>query len=170
MRHVVHAIRRFSAGLAWLEMLICQILIVAFTLLLISNVVARYVLNSPFYFAEELAVYMLIWMAFLAICVTIARNDMIKLDLFVERLAAPIRRTITVVIELLVLAMLLAVLYASWQWVNSPAVAFEQALTLNMPKLPFLMIIPIFAGCSVIHVFSNLLSMLVMPDEEVGVT
>ena len=169
MRQVAYALRRVSGALARLELLACQVLIVAFTALLIANVVSRYVFNRPFYFAEELAVYMLIWMAFLATCLTIARHDMIKLGLVLDALPRTARRLANVVTEAFVLAMVAAVLYASWNWINSPSVAFERALTLNMPKLPFLTIIPIFSVLALIHVISNLLSLIALDDEEVGV-
>lgn|SRR5690554_2965504 len=169
MRQLTYGIRRISKWLARLELLFCQILIVAFTCLLIANVASRYVFNNPFYFADELSVYMLIWMAFMAICVTIAYNDMIKLSLGVDSLPRPLRRTIEIVIEILVLGMLATMFYASIRWIQSPAVAFERAITLDMSKLPFLSIIPIFTGLATFHVFSNLLTAIFLPDEEVGV-
>ncbi len=168
MRQLIHGIQRISAGLARLELLFCQVLIVAFTGLLIANVASRYVFNNPFYFADELAVYMLIWMAFLAICVTVARNDMIRLSLAVDALPRGARRVVEIVIEILVLGMLAAMFWASLRWFQSPAVAFERAITLNMSKLPFLSIIPIFTGLATFHVFSNLLTAVFLPDEEVG--
>jgi len=169
MRNFAFGIRAISRSLARAELFACQLLIVFFTSLLLVNVIGRYAFNRPFYFAEELAVYILIWMAFLAISVTIARNEMIRLTFLVDLLSPRLRRIIDIVVETLLLVMLVAIAVAAFRWIVSPAVVYSRALTLGMTKLPFLTIVPIFTVLATFHVASNLLTMAVLPEEEAGI-
>lgn len=161
MHRFAITLRRTSLLLQSVETFAACVLIVAFTLILSVNVFGRYVLNAPLFFAEELAVYILIWMAFLAAAASIGRGDLVRVSL-VDALPPRFVRAIRLVVEILVFAMLAGMLYAAWKWFNGPAVAFEQALTLNMPKRPFLAIIPLFCGLSLLHTLSHIVEILVL--------
>lgn len=165
VEQAARAIRTGSRWLAHLELFAAQALIVLFTGLLLFNVVRRYLFNRPLFFAEELAVYILIWMAFLAISVTIARQEMVRLTFLVDALSPRLRYAVNLMVEIMVLAMLAAMVKASWIWFNAPAVAFERALTLGMAKWPFLLIIPLFCTLATIHVIANIVGMLFLPEE-----
>lgn len=163
-------IRRLSKGLLALseflaraELLVCQFLIVAFSTLLLVNVTMRYTLSSPLYFAEELAIYILIWMAFLAIAATIARQDMIALTFVADMASVRLRRWLDVLVDLIVLGMVIVLAWVSWRWLQSPAMQFEQALTLGMVKKPFYAIVPIFFSLASLHTAANLMRHLVLP-------
>lgn len=149
-----------SHWLARVEMLICQALIVGFAGLLLVNVLMRYLLGAPIYYAEELAVYTLIWMAFLAISVTIARSDMIALTFLSDHAPPPLKFVLQLIVSGLVLAMCVVMAWVSWRWINSSAVAYEQALTLGTVKWPFYSIIPIFFSLATLHMVANLLDQL----------
>jgi TRAP-type C4-dicarboxylate transport system permease small subunit len=146
-----------SHGLAKVELLVCQALIVGFAGLLLVNVMMRYLLNAPIYYADELAIYTLIWMAFLAISVTIARGDMIALTFLAELAVPRVRFVLQLCVDLLVLAMCVVLAWTSWQWLNSGAMAYEQALTLGTVKWPFYSIVPIFFTLATLHMVANLL-------------
>lgn len=138
------------------ELAFCRLLIVAFATLLVVNVAKRYLFNAPIYFAEELAVYILIWMAFLAIAATVARREMIALTFAVDALPAQVRRVIDLAVIGTTLAIAVLLLVVSWQWLFSPAVRFEQALTLGIAKRPFLAIVPIFFTLISFHLVANM--------------
>lgn len=155
-----------SRRLAWAELLACKILIVLFTILLVVNVTLRYGLNSPLYFAEELAVYILIWMAFLAISVSLHENTQIRLTLLTDILPAKGRKAVLLVIDALVAAMLAVILWHAVAWINSPSVEFELAITLGMGKTPFFAIIPVFCASALFHSVARLSLQVAEPAEE----
>ncbi len=155
-----------SRRLAWLEITLCKGLIVFFTGLLAVNVTLRYGFSSPLYFAEELAVYVLIWMAFLAISVSLHENTQIRLTILTDQLPARHRARVLGLMDLLVGAMLLTVLIHALTWLVSPAVSFELALTLGMPKQPFFAIIPLFCACALLHVTARLVCQALGIDPE----
>lgn len=164
IRRLSKELLALSEFLARAELFLCQILIVAFTSLLLVNVVMRYTLSSPLYFAEELAVYILIWMAFLAIAATIARQKMIALTFVADMTSERLRRWLDVLVELIILGMVTVLTWASWRWLQSPSIQFEKALTLGMVKMPFYAIVPIFFTLASLHTLSNLLRHLVLSD------
>lgn len=157
-----------SRRLAWLELAVCQLLIVAFAGLLLVNVVMRYAFSAPIYFAEELAVYILIWMAYLAIAATIARREMIALTFVVDAVPAPVGRLVRVLVDLAVLAICVVLVAASWRWLTSFAVAYEQALTLGMSKKPFYAVMPLFFLLACFHTLANLLADIALAGDGPG--
>jgi TRAP-type transport system small permease protein len=147
---------RASRLLARVEQLLCSLLIVAFSVLLIANVFARYVLNSPLYFANELAIYILIWMAFLAISIAIHHDQHVRLTMLVGLLPAPAQRACYWLTELACLAILAVMLWYAIGWLRSPSVAFDIAITLDWPKWHFYLIVPIFCATSIFHLIARL--------------
>lgn len=154
------AVGATSRQVARVELLVCKLMIALFTGLLVANVTLRYGLNSPLYFAEELAVFILIWMAFLAISVSLREDTQIRLTLLTDALPRRARRVVLLTMDALVAAMLAVILVHAVGWIRSPAVDFELALTLNMPKWPFYAIIPLFSGAGLVHVSARLLASL----------
>lgn len=150
------SLTRASHWLAQLEQLLCSLLIVAFGVLLIANVIARYAFDSPIFFAEELAVYILIWMAFLAISVAIHQDQHVRLTMLVGQLPASLQRLAYWLTELICLALLAVLLWYSIGWIRSPSVAFDIAITLNWPKWYFYLIVPIFCATAIFHILARL--------------
>jgi TRAP-type C4-dicarboxylate transport system permease small subunit len=155
------ALKRLSLAVAKVELVAAQALIVVFTGLILVNVFRRYAFNRPLFFAEELSVYILIWMAFLAIAVTIARRETISLTFLVDNLPPRARWACALAAETLVAMMLGGMVYAAWVWFNNPAIAFERALTLGQPKWPFLLIIPLFCSLAFFHAVANVIDLAV---------
>jgi len=163
MKPLANLLIRTSAGLAWVELALSKLLIVGFAGLLLVNVLMRYAFSAPIYYAEELSVYILIWMSFLAIAATIARREMIALTFVVDVLPLGPRRLIEVAVDLIVLCMVAALTWVSWRWINSMAMHFEMALTLGTAKRPFYAIIPIFFALATFHTLANVAHHLTRP-------
>lgn len=144
-----------NRGLAWLELLICQVLVASFALLLLVNVTLRYVFSAPLFYAEETAIYMLIWMTYLAAAASVARGDMVALTILTDRLPAQLRQVLKVVVNLLIAAMCIALFDATISWLNAPGTAFDLALTLGLPKRPFYAIMAIFFALVSFHTLAH---------------
>ena len=144
---------RASRHLARVEQFACSGLIVAFSVLLMVNVIARYVFNSPLYFANELAVYILIWMAFLAISIAIHHDQHVRLTMLMAILPKTAQRVCYWLTELLCLAILATLL---WYTITSPSVSYDIAITLDWPKWHFYLIVPLFCATSIFHLIARL--------------
>lgn len=162
---MAQVLSRASQRLAWGEMLACKVLIVLFTVVLVVNVTLRYGFNSPLYYAEELAVYILIWMAFLAISVSLHENTQIRLTLLTDALPARAGRAVVLVMDGLAAVMLAVVLVHAVTWIQSASVEFELAITLGIGKKPFFAIIPLFCATGLFHLVARLIQPAVAPGE-----
>jgi TRAP-type C4-dicarboxylate transport system permease small subunit len=86
MRHVLVRALEGALGLAM------AVLVLA----VVWQVVSRFVLSRPSSWTEELARALMIWVSFLGAAVAYARGGHLGVDYFVNRLAAPSRRVVTV--------------------------------------------------------------------------
>lgn len=160
-----------SRQLATVEQLLCNVLMVAFSVLLITNVFARYVLNSPLFFANELAVYILIWMAFLAISIAIHNDQHVRLTMLIAILPKAAQRVCYWLTELICLAIMVTVLWYAIAWLRSPSIHYDIAITLDWPKWHFYLIVPLFCFTSIFHLVARLFdrsraSFVLANDEE----
>ncbi|NIC07183.1 TRAP transporter small permease [Billgrantia bachuensis] len=147
---------RANRRLAQFEQLLCGLLIVAFSVLLIVNVIARYAFGRPLFFAEELAVYILVWMAFLAISVAIHHDQHVRLTMLAGQLSERWQRFSYWLTELVCLAVLAILLWYSVGWIRSPSVTYDIALTLDWPKWHFYLVVPIFCATAMFHILARL--------------
>ena len=149
-----------SDKVAVLERLACAVLISVFTAVLLANVISRYVLDSPLFFAEELALLLLVWMGYLAVSYSIYRSEQIGMGLVVDKLSDRKKRVVAIVVDLILIAISGILLWAALEWLQSSSVSFERAVTLDVPKWPFYLVIPLFWSLMLIHLIDHLLAKL----------
>ncbi len=145
-----------SDGLVIVERIVGRLLILGFVSLITVNVAMRYGGGEPIIFAEELAAILLVWLAFVAISISLHDGSQVAVTLVVNTLGKRGKKTLARAVNLVILAMMTALLWASVQWVRSPMVEFEQVITTGWPKAPFFFIIPIFCATSLVHVSARL--------------
>ncbi len=86
------------------------LLLLAVLLLVVGvQIFARYVLNHSLYWSEEVSRYLFIYLVFLGAAIVLRRNGHIQVSFFVERLPAPLRRTVAILVDLLLLWFVAAV-------------------------------------------------------------
>src|SRR5512137_1582911 len=82
------------------------------------GVFSRYLFNAPFIWTEELALFLLVWMVFLAGSLTIRRWENVRVTFFVEELPPSVGAAVGFVSKLVVLAFLSCVLVLSAKIIN----------------------------------------------------
>ncbi|MDQ2080547.1 TRAP transporter small permease [Xanthobacteraceae bacterium Astr-EGSB] len=105
----------------------------AMTLTIIVQVLFRYILKDPLIWTEELARYLMIWMAFVGASCVIKKWQNIYVDFFIDKLASRRRRIAYFVQKLIVFSVLLYTLLLAAEVI--PAVAGNQvtaAMGVNM--------------------------------------
>jgi len=90
-----------SAGLNWLVERICALLLVLLILDVWLGVLVRYVIDLPITFTEELARYLMIWAALLAVSCGIARRAHVGVLVVLETLPQPARRALEIAFDLI---------------------------------------------------------------------
>lgn len=147
---------RVSERLVPIERAVSRIMVVGFVALIAVNVAMRYLGGRPIAFAEELAAILLVWLAFVAISISIHDRTQIGVTLLVDLLPPRARVLVAQAVSALVAFMLAVLLWKSVAWVVSPNVGFEQVITTGWAKWPFFLVVPVWAATSLIHVLAQI--------------
>ena len=83
-----------------------------------ANVVARYLFGSPFSWAEELMLFLMILGVFSGAVAVTWRNLHIRIDTLVERIPPAMRRVVMAIASLVSIAIITVVMVASFQLVS----------------------------------------------------
>jgi len=137
------------------EKALCASSAIAFTVLIVANVVLRYGFNTPLYFAEEASVILMVWMALLAASLTLGRREMVAVTLFTEFLPERFRAIVDLLVQVIVLLVALTFLYWSVVWMMSPAATRDVVITLGIKKWYPYLIVPVFFLLSSLKALNN---------------
>jgi TRAP-type C4-dicarboxylate transport system permease small subunit len=90
-------IKKIWQGLNFLPEAVLGITVLVTTITIFSQVVFRYVLNRPIYWADEFAVLIFAWMIFSGTVVATKYNEHLSVDTFVRMLPQRVRKVLTIV-------------------------------------------------------------------------
>ncbi|MFC5591366.1 TRAP transporter small permease [Sporosarcina soli] len=116
------------------EGLFCVLLLVVMTVLMFTEVVARYVFSSSFIWIEELVRYMFIWMTFISASYVTATQSHIRVDAALSIFPKVAHRTIKMIGLLIWLAFSVVITYVGFNYSvtmlqvggNSPALGIAK--------------------------------------------
>jgi C4-dicarboxylate transporter DctQ subunit len=100
-------------ALSWLETIFIGAALAFASALLFVNVILRYVLLSPIVGAEELCLYLLVWIVFIGSSVAVRTRGHVAIDLLPRALPPPYRKLLAVLVGALVLTFLAVFFYFS---------------------------------------------------------
>jgi TRAP-type transport system small permease protein len=109
----------------------------------VTNVIARYVFNSPIQWAEEFSRYAFIWLVFLGSAACTKRKRHIAIEGLVAALPSRIRGAVVVVADLATVAFVSILLVYGWKLTMH---ATQTTATLVIPKSIVYAVIP-FTAC-----------------------
>jgi TRAP-type C4-dicarboxylate transport system permease small subunit len=104
---------RFGDGLAHLCLMLAGASLACIVVINGANVVARYVLRSPFSWAEEMMLYLMILSVFAGAIAVTWRNLHIRIDTFIERTPPTVRRIAMTASTLMSVLVMGTVVFAS---------------------------------------------------------
>lgn len=97
---------RFGVAFTRLVDVLGALIFVVITLVASAQIINRYFFGNSFVFAEEMAVQLMIWIAFLGAAKCVSENAHTRLTVVVDRLPAPLRRWTVLLSHLLCIAFL----------------------------------------------------------------
>lgn len=109
------------------------ILLGLMVIIVFSNVIARYFLNSSLAWSEELSRFMLIWLAFLGSILAYIKNEHLGLDLLVF-LPTRVAMVVRIVANVLALVALAVLFWGGWQ---ITALTMESGWTSPALSIPY---------------------------------
>ncbi|MEO8752131.1 MAG: TRAP transporter small permease [Casimicrobiaceae bacterium] len=133
--------------------LLSRVAVVAMTLLVLVQVVLRYVLKVPLVWVEEATVFLMIWMAFMGAAIGVRRGAHIAMTILVDRLPARVAGAFYHVGTVAVIAFAGVVVWEGVQLVLS--VGGQRSAALGLPMtIPYL-IVPLGALLIILQAIAN---------------
>ncbi|WP_052466192.1 TRAP transporter small permease [Mobilicoccus massiliensis] len=143
------------------------LLLAVMTVLVIYQVVTRYVLGSPADFTEELVKYLLIWTGFIGGAYAFTTRRHMALTLVRDRLPAPLRTAAIVLVDVLVLVFALFVMAVGGAWLASSAMPDLSAL-LGISRGLVYAVAPVCGALIVLIQLANLVEDVLDPSDPGG--
>jgi len=102
MRAFLGSYRALLTGIGRVERWVAIVMMVTMVACIFAQVVSRYLFGQPLVWVEELSTYAFIWGAFIGAAAGLKQGRHLKIESFVERLPAGIRRGLRVALDLLI--------------------------------------------------------------------
>ena len=128
MRSVTTA---FESVLGAVVEILAATLVAAEIVILFSGVVARYVLNHPLIWSDELASILFLWLAMLGAVIAFRRDEHMRMTAAVGSLPAPTRATFDLFATCAALAFLLLIAWPAYEYAQEETFITTPALGLN---------------------------------------
>ena len=106
---------RISALWARIEIALAAGLALAVTVLILLNVVTRNI-GAALFWVDELAIYAMVWMTFLGASAAIHFGHSVTITLLTDALPSPVRRVVTIGVDIVILGFALAMVWFCWIW------------------------------------------------------
>lgn len=131
---MLETIRRVDRAGAWVERYVALLAMMALVAILVAQVFFRYVLSAPLFFAEEVALLLLIVATFCGLSLLVFERKLVSVDLIGPMLAPRMAGVLRLAIKAMVLVLALALAVLAIRYVSTPWVWFERSATLPMPR------------------------------------
>lgn len=174
---MIRILQAISRALLKLEFGALIVLAASVTGLILLNVITR-AFDMAIFWVDELAIYTMIWMVMIGASVKIRLRRGIAVTLLEDRLGDRIGRALKTVVDAIVLAFALTLIWLSWIWYDPLTLAShdfdpqafsgatfnfiyqEPTNTLGVPKYLIWLIMPVSAAAMSLHAAVNLVERL----------
>lgn len=169
-----NAITALSQGILRVEKVLAGLLIGLLMVLILTNVVTRFV-RLPIYWVDEASIFTMVWLGFIGASVMTRLRIDFAVTLLAEHLSAKSVRVMRALATAISLAFALGFIVICWNWLDPIGIAShgfdaksyaadtfnflytERSQTLEWPTWIITLILPIFALTLTIHTAANLL-------------
>src|SRR5690625_5439094 len=111
--------RKVSNLIGSVEKLITIILMAAITIVLFCNVIFRYFLKDPIFWANEASIFMMAWVTFLGGSLSLKNKSQASITFLVNQFTEKNRRILNILTHIVILASLGFLIYISFDWIFS---------------------------------------------------
>lgn len=133
---------------------------------LAGGVFYRYILKSPLFWSDELALFCLVWITFIGGSMGLKLNASPSITIIKDRLSTTGKKVLNLISNIVLLIFVGYLLYIALQWISMPTIKFQTSTAMNMPKIYFYLSIPVSFAFMVIHVINNIFLSFKDVDEE----
>jgi len=159
-------------SLAWIDkcvLTVGNVFLAGFLALVVLQVFARYVLQYPLPWTEELGVYLFVWASFMAASVVVGLNDHFSISFLAECLTPQWRRALDIFVTLLCIlfALIMIVKGSAWSWRMLPT----SSSVLQVSQGAVYVVLPLSGVYMLVHLAARLRRLLgdeVKADKELS--
>jgi TRAP-type C4-dicarboxylate transport system permease small subunit len=169
-----------SRRLAGVEAIAAGLLAAAVAGLILLNVATR-TAGAALFWVDELAIYAMVWMAFLGMSITIQRGSGVSVTILTDALPPRLHRAAALLVDGIILAFSVFLLWLCWRWYDPLTLASvsysvdafvgetfnfiyrEPTQTIGVAKYWVWLIVPLTAAAMTVHALANLLEALRSP-------
>jgi len=116
-----------------LEEYICCILLAIIAIVMMAQIIMRYIFGSAFFWAEELSRYCYIWIVFLSAGFCIQKDNELRVDIIVDQLPRIPRGILRIASQIIIIVFYALMAYHSCSVVASLYETMRQSAALGIP-------------------------------------
>jgi len=146
-----NALKIFNSFFTKIAETIVVVCIASQAFLIFITVIFRYFLNNPITWGDEVSVLLLVVITFFGCYLSIRKNKLARIELFIDRFKGNKRIIIYIISEIVALIMMLFVLYFGYKLFISPTSLKQRTPGLFIPLWIFYLMIPTTFFASITH-------------------
>lgn len=155
--------RTLSNAVEAIEKIASMVLIGSMALVLFFNVVYRYFLNDPIFWANEASMYMMAWATFLSGSLGLKYKSQASITLLVNRFKGKNRRVINIVSQVIMLIFVAYLIYISFYWILN--LSGDKSSSMRIPMWIPYSCIPVGLSFAFIHLLSQFFDLFRKGDD-----
>ncbi len=151
------AIQTADRCLARAERVAATALTALLACIMMLQVVLRYFFAAPLFWAEEIAVQLLVFATLIGLSLLVHTGQLVAIDFLPTALRARARHLLAVALGLVFLLLLAFVAWLGWGWITRPEVQLELGATTGLPRWYNYSLLPGAVLAMAFHQFAALL-------------
>ncbi len=132
--------------------------------LVFLQVVSRYVFEFSINWAQELTVYILIWLVFLGCSMGIRDGKVASLTIVTDRISEPLKRACAIIVNILLIAFFVITIYSNMEIIGFAMIRTSPVLKANMGLISSAF--SVAAAITIIYCVEKLLALVGIIKEE----
>lgn len=139
-----------------LEKSLLMIFLVVMTVVMGMQIIARYVLNSPLSWSEEVARFMFVWSGFVSVSYCIHKGIAIRIEQLVDFLPAKLRKVMDILVTLILMAYFVYILPYAYDFFHRSVETGQLAPATQIP-IAWIYVAPLTGfGLAIFRLLQNL--------------
>lgn len=144
-------IQSADRALAAIERVLVIALTAALTAIMMAQVVLRYFFNAPLFWAEEIAVQLLVFATLFGLSLLVQHGQLVSIDFLPRAVPDKHRHALAALLGTVMLGVLGFLTWLGYHWIVRPDVRIELSATTQLPRWYNYAVLPAAAGAMAFH-------------------
>lgn len=161
---------KVNDSIAKLEVFLTVIFMALLVLIMVVQVVLRYVFNSPLFWAEEISLQLLVLITLFGVSYLTYKKSFLQVDLLQHYLSAKMKHVLSTVLAIINLLVFVVLAYLFVTWATDPMVQADVSGTTGIPRWYNYAVASLAICFMAYHQLCNVISALTFQsnEEQVG--